>query len=130
MRKLYKGLPVKFVSKGWGYESHIVNKSKYCGKILFFKKGKKCSWHKHLEKEEDFYVHEGKLKVWWSFDDIVPVKESEENGLRGIEILEVGDTFFVPTGMRHQMMGLLDTCMYEFSTQHFEEDSIRIIKGD
>jgi len=28
------------------------------------------------------------------------------------------------------MLGLEDTWMYEFSTQHFDEDSHRIIKGD
>ena len=32
---------IKFVPKGWGYEKWIVNKEEYCGKILFFVKGKK-----------------------------------------------------------------------------------------
>ena len=36
-----------YVPKGWGYEHWIVNKKEYCGKILFFKKGKRCSWHYH-----------------------------------------------------------------------------------
>ena len=117
----YYSLP-KHVSKGWGYESWIVNKPEYCGKLLFFKKGKMCSWHFHNKKDETFHVHEGKLLVKYGFsDDLIEAKEI---------ILEPGDSFYVPVGMRHQMKGLLDTWMYEFSTEHFEEDSRWVIKGD
>ena len=45
-------------------------------------------------------------------------------------LLTEGDSFHVPVGMRHQMLGLTDVVMFEFSTQHFDEDSIRIMKGD
>ena len=45
-------------------------------------------------------------------------------------ILEKGDSFHVPVLMRHQLIGLTDVEMFEFSTQHFDEDSIRVIKGD
>jgi len=111
-----------FVSKGWGYEDWIVNKEAYCGKLLFFKKGKKCSWHYHKLKDETFYIQSGRLLVRWSFeDDIESCKEA---------ILEPGDSFHVPVGLKHQMQGLLDTEMFEFSTQHFDKDSYRIIKGD
>ena len=50
--------------KGWGYELWIVNNNLYCGKILHFNKGKKCSWHYHKIKQETFYVQKGKLKIW------------------------------------------------------------------
>ena len=42
--------------KGWGYEKWIVNNDLYCGKVLFFERGKKCSWHYHKVKDETFYV--------------------------------------------------------------------------
>ena len=45
-------------------------------------------------------------------------------------ILNPGDKFEVPRELRHQMMGLEDTEMYEFSTTHFESDSYRVKKGD
>lgn len=125
----FKNKGRNFVKKGWGYEKWLVNKPEYCGKLLFFEQGKKCSFHKHELKDEVFYIYEGKLKVWWSFDDEIPIEEGEfEN--KGIEILNPDDTFYVPTGMRHQMLGIEDTVMFEFSTQHFDEDSIRIKKGD
>ena len=113
-----------FVPKGWGYEDWIVNKQEYCGKLLFFKKGKKCSWHYHDLKDETFYIHSGELSVQYGSSD----DKSPENTCT--VILRAGDTFYVPVGMRHQMTGITDVEMFEFSTQHFDEDSIRVEKGD
>ena len=45
-------LPMKRVEKGWGYEIWIVNKPEYCGKLLYFNEGKRCSWHHHKIKDE------------------------------------------------------------------------------
>ena len=45
-------------------------------------------------------------------------------------ILGPGDNFHVYTGLRHQMIALEDTELFEFSTQHFDSDSHRVIKGD
>ena len=113
---------MKFVNKGWGYEKWIVNKEEYCGKLLFFHKDKKCSWHYHNIKDETFYVHSGKLLVRFSDNnDLTKCNEI---------ILEPGDSFYVYPLMRHQMVGLEETYMYEFSTQHFEHDSIRLVRGD
>jgi len=114
--------PIKYVEKGWGYERWIVNKKEYCGKLLFFEKGKKCSWHYHEKKDEVFYVQSGRIMVKYSDSDDLE-KASEI-------ILERGDNFHVYTGLRHQMVALEDTELFEFSTQHFDEDSYRIQKGD
>ena len=113
---------IKHVPKGWGYEKWIVNTDEYCGKLLHFIKGKKCSWHYHKLKDETFYLQEGKLLVKYSDND--NLDEATEI------ILERGDKFHVPTGMRHQMYALKDTELFEFSTQHFDYDSIRLQKGD
>ena len=113
---------IKIVPKGWGYEKWIVNTDEYCGKLLHFIKGKKCSWHYHKLKDETFYLQEGKLLV----------KYSDNDNLDGANevILERGDKFHVYRGLRHQMFAMEDTDMFEFSTQHFDSDSHRIIKGD
>jgi len=47
-----------------------------------------------------------------------------------ITILEPGDVIDIPRGLRHAMYGLLDTSIIEVSTEHFDDDSIRILKGD
>ena len=45
-------------------------------------------------------------------------------------ILEKGMNFYIYPGLRHQMEALEDSELYEFSTEHFDSDSHRIIKGD
>jgi len=113
---------MKFVPKGWGFEKWIVNCEEYCGKLLYFVKGKKCSWHYHIKKDEVFYIQSGKILLKYSNSDDI----SEATEL----ILERGDRFHVPRYLRHQMYALEDTELFEFSTQHFDEDSHRVIKGD
>lgn len=120
--KTATSLAINFVSKGWGFEKWIVNSKEYCGKLLYFVKGKRCSWHYHKLKDEVFYVQSGKLLVKYSDSDDL---ESAEQ-----IILDKGSNFHVYRGLRHQMIALEDTELFEFSTQHFDSDSIRIIKGD
>ena len=45
-------------------------------------------------------------------------------------ILKLQNKFHVHKGLRHQMLALEDSELFEFSTQHFEDDSYRIIRGD
>ena len=113
---------IKIVPKGWGYEKWIVNTEEYCGKLLHIVKGKKCSWHYHTLKDETFYLQRGELLVKYSDDDDL----ERANEL----ILKEGDKFHVYRGLRHQMFALQDSDLFEFSTQHFDSDSNRIIKGD
>ena len=115
-------LPMKKVEKGWGHEIWIVNKEEYCGKLLFFEKGKRCSWHHHKLKDEVFYLQSGKMIVKFSHGDAL--EEAFEL------YLEPGQNFYIPTGLRHQMIALEDSELFEFSTQHFDSDSHRIIRGD
>ena len=111
-----------YVKKGWGHEMWIVNKEEYCGKLLVFKEGKKCSWHHHKLKDEVFYLQSGSLIVRYSEeDDISKAKEL---------VMKPGDAFHVFRGLRHQMEAEVDSELFEFSTQHFDSDSYRIIKGD
>ena len=108
--------------KGWGSEKWIVNNESYCGKVLHFMQGKKCSWHFHKLKRETFFIQSGKLQIYFSYgDEIVSADQI---------ILYPGDSFEVPQGLRHQMLALEETFLIEFSTQHFEEDSYRLAKGD
>jgi len=45
-------------------------------------------------------------------------------------VLEAGQCMDIPPGLVHQMEALEDAELFEFSTEHFEEDSYRLIKGD
>lgn len=113
---------IKFVPKGWGFEKWIVNCEEYCGKLLYFVKDKKCSWHYHKIKDEVFYVQSGLIKVYFGYDDDIQKSDAVT--------LYPGDNFHIPRGLRHRMEALQDTELFEFSTQHFDSDSYRIEKGD
>jgi len=95
---------------------------KFFGKLLYFVKGKKCSWHYHILKDETFYIQSGKILLKYSEEDELA------NALE--VVLNKGDKFHIYRGLRHQMIALEDTELFEFSTQHFDEDSIRLEKGD
>lgn len=108
--------------KGWGYEKWIVNKPEYCGKLLYIEKDKKVSWHYHILKDETFYVQSGSIILKYSDnDDLETASEI---------ILNSGDSFHIYRGLRHRMIALENTELFEFSTEHFDSDSYRLIKGD
>ena len=114
--------PMKHVPKGWGWELHIHNTPEYCGKLLFMFAGKKFSWHYHVLKDETFYIQSGKVKL--SYGDTDDISHASEL------ILEKGMSFHIYRGLRHRICALKDSEIFEFSTQDFNSDSIRIIQGD
>jgi mannose-6-phosphate isomerase-like protein (cupin superfamily) len=114
--------PVQIVPKGWGREVWIANGHLYCGKILEIRKGKRCSLHFHKLKTESFYLRSGRLKV--------RIKESPESDPIEEFELSPGECMDIPPGLVHQMEALEDAELYEFSTQHFDSDSHRLVKGD
>lgn len=110
------------VPKGWGHEDWVVNKSEYCGKRLVVLVGKKCSWHYHVLKDETFYIESGTVVIRHS--------EGDDIGAASETVLGPGSSFYVPRGLRHQFEGVTDAVIFEFSTQHFDDDSYRITRGD
>jgi mannose-6-phosphate isomerase-like protein (cupin superfamily) len=110
------------VPKGWGAEDWINNANGYCGKILHFYKAKRCSFHYHLVKDEVFYLQSGCLLIEYGPDDDLT------NATK--LIMFPGDVFHVPPGMRHRMTGMEESDLFEFSTTHRDEDSIRVVRGD
>lgn len=110
---------LKRVDSYWGYEVWIVNKPEYCGKLLYFKKGHKLSLHYHVRKDETFYLQSGHLRVRLRYQD----------GLDEIIDMLPGDSLYIPPGLMHQMEGIEESELFEFSTQHFDDDSYRVEKG-
>jgi len=114
--------PVHLQPKGWGHEVWIHNDDKYCGKVLVLKPGKRCSLHFHRRKHETFFVQSGRCRMRLRHPD--GREESFE--------MKKGDILEIAPGTAHQFTGLGegDCELFEFSTQHFEDDSVRIEKGD
>ena len=111
---------IKFVPKTWGFEKWIANSELYCGKLLYVSAGQRCSWHYHKLKDETFYIQEG----------MVTLITGPSNDTKDAEniTLGVGAAYHMPREQRHQFIAVVDTIIFEFSTQHFEEDSYRISK--
>ena len=111
----------RIVSKAWGMEIIIHNDDGYCGKILRFNEGAKFSMHFHLIKKETWYVASGTFLL--SYIDTRDATEKERE-------LNVGDIITVERGDPHQLLSITGGDIFEVSTQHFDDDSYRIKKGD
>ena len=107
--------------KAWGHELWIVNNEKYCGKLLVFDKDKEFSMHYHLIKDETWYVNEGEFLYRWIDTETAELNE---------EVLHKGDVVRQRVGQPHQLEALTDGVVFEVSTEHFDEDSYRVMKGD
>lgn len=104
--------------KVWGEEHWIVNNEKYCGKKMLLRKGFQCSLHYHKLKHETFYVQSGRVLMIMGHDDN-----------QGIRELLPGDTVTIAPYVKHSFRGIEDSEIFEFSTQHFEDDSYRLTKS-
>jgi mannose-6-phosphate isomerase-like protein (cupin superfamily) len=107
--------------KGWGKEVWIANNELYCGKILEFNKGAEFSMHYHMKKDETWAVTKGK-RLLKDYD----LTNAEEKRMT----LEVGDTVHLKPCIPHKLIAIEESSVFEVSTQHFEEDSYRVRKGD
>ena len=111
---------------------------------MIIKYGKRCSIHYHKKKTETFFVESGILRVLLfpsivinSFeylkDKIEPGKlEKQLHKFAEEHILKLEDKLRIEPWTLHQFHGAIEgeTIFFEFSTQHFEDDSYRIVKGD
>ena len=99
----------------------ITNNELYCGKILMFKKGCKFSMHYHLKKDETWFMLEGEFLYRWIDTETSDIYEEE---------LKPGDVvrqFTRSTSPTHKHT---DGSIIEVSTEHFDDDSYRVSKGD
>jgi quercetin dioxygenase-like cupin family protein len=111
------------VQKGWGYELIWATTEDYCGKIMVFnKEGARTSMHFHKDKDETWFVNNGKFKVRYidTNDSMLYEKDLNE-----------GDTWHNPPLMPHQLIALqAESSITEVSTPDSVEDNFRIGPGD
>ncbi len=110
-----------FVEKGWGHEFIFATNDKYCGKLLKFNQGAKFSMHFHAEKDETWYVLNGKFEVKYIMTKDATVRS---------EILNEGDTWRNEPLEPHQVICLEEGTIIEVSTPDSVEDNYRVMKGD
>ncbi|MBI2836288.1 MAG: cupin domain-containing protein [Chloroflexi bacterium] len=99
------------VEKPWGYELILAHTPKYAGKLIFVKKGHRLSLQYHRQKDESFYVHEGKAII-----------EMDGHDGEMIEIIiETGCCIRIRPMIRHRLKALEDTTLFEFSTPELDD---------
>ena len=111
------------VDKGWGYEVIWATNDLYCGKIMVFEKvGSKFSMHFHKEKDETWFVNNGRFLLNY-IDTTTAEYKSQE--------LTEGMTWRNPPLMPHQLVCMEPgSSVTEVSTPDSVEDNYRIAPGD
>lgn len=109
------------IPKGWGEELIIENNDKYCGKLLIFKAGCKFSMHYHIIKDETWYINTGLFLYRWIDTETADINEV---------YLKPGDIVRQRPGQPHQLEAIEDGVVFEVSTEHKDEDSYRVWKGN
>lgn len=124
--------PYLVVPKGWGREIWIANSPMYCGKLLEIAPGKRTSLHYHQRKHETLYLREGRLIVWLG-EGLPTPGEDWRTYAPTPHVMEAGSLLVVPPYLVHAFECPADgsaAILFEVSTQHFEDDSVRVRKGD
>jgi len=110
-----------FVKKGWGHENIWATNDKYCGKLMKFNEGAKFSMHFHAEKDESWYVIDGKFEV-----EYIDTKNANIH----TEILIAGSTWHNPPLLPHRLTCIEEGTIIEVSTADSVEDNYRVMPGD
>ena len=102
----------KRVDKPWGYELIWALTERYCGKLLVVRAGHELSLQFHREKDESWYVLEGRAKV-----ELAAVGERVPSS----EVVTPGAAFRITPGTVHRVSALDDTTILEVSTPQLED---------
>ena len=111
------------VEKGWGYELIWATNDKYCGKIMVLEKvGSKFSMHFHKEKDETWFVNNGRFLLNYIDTNTAEYKSQE---------LTSGMTWHNPPLQPHQLVCMEPgSSITEVSTPDSVEDNYRLAPGD
>ena len=102
---------MKRVEKPWGHELIWAVTDRYVGKVLHIKKGERLSLQYHNKKDETVMVWTGKMR----FEHYVEGQEPQHTDMGP------GEAFHVTPGLRHRMIALEDTDVFEVSTTELDD---------
>jgi mannose-6-phosphate isomerase len=102
---------VSRVEKPWGHELVYALTDRYCGKVLFIRKGEQLSLQFHRLKDEVIYVHEGRIEM----------EIGDPGGPLDSEVVGPGHAFHIAPGTVHRWRALEDTTVLEVSTPHLQD---------
>jgi mannose-6-phosphate isomerase len=100
------------VDKPWGYELIWALTDHYCGKLLVVHAGQALSMQFHREKDESWYVLEGRAEIEMA-------GAGEKSPSR--EVVTPGAAFRITPGTMHRVRALEDTTILEVSTPQIDD---------
>jgi mannose-6-phosphate isomerase len=100
------------VDKPWGYELIWALTDHYCGKLLVVHAGQALSMQFHREKDESWYVLEGRAEIEMA-------GAGEKSPAR--EVVTPGAAFRITPGTVHRVRALEDTTILEVSTPQIDD---------
>ena len=100
------------IEKPWGWELLWAHTETYVGKLLFVRAGQALSLQFHNEKDESWYVYEGRAKLEMGAPgDPIPASE----------VVGRGAAFRIRPGTVHRVAAIEDTLILEVSTPHLDD---------
>ncbi len=100
------------VEKPWGWELIWAHADQYVGKLLFIRAGHRLSLQFHREKDESWYVHEGRAEL-----ELAHAGEA----MTSSEVVGEGAAFRFRPGTVHRVHALEDTLIVEVSTPQLDD---------
>ncbi len=100
------------VDKPWGSELIWALSDAYCGKILFVSAGESLSLQFHREKDESWYVLEGRAEL-----ELAAAGQKATS----VEVVVAGAAFRFKPGTIHRVRALKDTVILEVSTPELDD---------
>ena len=98
------------IDKPWGHELLFVRTDRYAGKLLVIEAGKRLSLQYHQDKDEAFYLQEGRLRF-----------TLERDGALHEEELSPGASRHIPPGTRHRFEAVERCVIFEVSSPELED---------
>ena len=99
------------VEKPWGHEIIWAETDRYVGKILHIKAGGQLSLQYHQRKMETILVSSGKM----TFEFFRDGEQLQQ------KVLAKGESFHITPGLRHRMIAIEDTDVFEVSTPDLDD---------
>src|SRR5918998_2909075 len=100
------------VEKPWGYELIWALTDRYAGKLLVVRAGQELSLQFHREKDESWYVLEGRAEL-----ELAAAGEKATSR----EVVTPGAAFHFTPGTVHRIRALEETTVLEVSTPHLHD---------
>lgn len=103
------------LTREWGTETFVAETPTYLGKVNRMRAGTAGGLQIHVDKDETFYLYEGRAYV--DYDD-------GTGALTRVE-MEPGEAYHIPPGAVHRVEAITDCVFFEASTPHYD-DRIRM----